>query len=202
VTYTAKSLDALAAERLRDLGFRRKVTLVKEIRPGVEGRVGLNTGHEPGGLRLLTLVGLHHRGIEEELAGYFGYDRRHSVTAIAGLFDLFPDPPHWLVMVEDADSAEAAVATIRDGLIRFGLPWMESTAEPENLVAWLGQQDVGEPWLPLVLAQRDVGRPDLALATLDQYAEMARSDSPSGDRVRRLDAGVRAQLESMVRGSR
>lgn len=196
---SGRTLVENAAEaELPRLGFRRsKGIYVIDLALGVRGGVGLNVGNvSKGSVIVHPSITVTHDAVEREIAERGGHATPSGPTIVADLRELDEAADSEFLVSSDA-SARSALAYIAEKLDRFGIPWMREMATMEGLASGLERYLQMEPEFPRPIAYREIGRIDLAIAsieqTLSEYAGLP--DETSIARFRKFASGLLPELE-------
>jgi hypothetical protein len=140
-----------------------------------------------------------HDSIEQEIVERGGHSTPSGPTIVAHIGEVGPNPQYPDLIVDSEATAREVLDYIVDRLERGGIPWMNEMATMEGLAAGLERYDQMEPMFPRPIAYREIGRPDLAIASIDRtLAEFAGlPDGGTVGRFRRFARSLRPELEAM-----
>jgi len=166
-------VDEAAALALPTLGFRRSKGRYRlALIDGVEGRIGLNTGNIAlGTVSVHPSIAVNHRAIEREIVNREGQGDIDNATIVAHLGEVGPHPEVPDLIVNSKESAQDVLDYIVDRLTRYGIPWMREMATVVGLAAGLERFIAIEPEFRRPIAYRELGRPDLAIESIDRTLE-------------------------------
>jgi hypothetical protein len=142
-------LYAPGSELLLARGYEREgraQTYVREVAPGITGKVWINAGT---GARLLNLspkVGLRHEELTRRVVELAGLTAPPLSTLMTSLYALHPTkrPADASIVVRGEDERNAAVwAWVASQLDEYGEPWLEEHAEQQRMAESLRNLEAG-----------------------------------------------------------